>query len=117
MRDKILKTYLDAGLAIPSFKEVMEPFSARRSEALSLVYTMIKEGALVKVTEDLYFHRDVLSKLREDYRAYLLREGKATPAGMKELTNLSRKYIIPLMEYFDATKLTIRTGDQRILRE
>lgn len=117
MRDKILKTYLDAGLAVPSFKEVMEPFSARRSEALSLVYTMIKEGALVKVTEDLYFHRDVLSKLREDYRAYLLREGKATPAGMKELTNLSRKYIIPLMEYFDATKLTIRTGDQRILRE
>jgi len=117
MRSEILKSYLDAGLAVPSFKDAMDPFRARRAEALSLVQSMLKEGALVKVTEDLYFHRDVLSKLREDYRAYLLREGKATPAGMKELTGLSRKYIIPLMEYFDATKLTIRTGDQRILRE
>ena len=117
MRSEILKAYRESGLTVPSFKDVMEPFAGRRSEALSLVQTMLKDGMLVKVTEDLYFHRDVLAKLREDYRAYLLREGKATPASMKELTGLSRKYIIPLMEYFDAAKLTIRTGDQRILRE
>jgi selenocysteine-specific elongation factor len=46
-----------------------------------------------------------------------VRDGKATPASMKELTGLSRKFIIPLMEYFDITKLTIRGGDHRILRE
>ena len=47
----------------------------------------------------------------------LIKDGKATPASFKELTGLSRKYIIPLMEYFDMNKLTVRVGDHRILRE
>jgi selenocysteine-specific elongation factor len=58
-----------------------------------------------------------MNKLREDYTAALAKDGKATPATFKDLTGLSRKYIIPLMEYFDATKLTIRVGDHRTLRE
>lgn len=51
-----------------------------------------------------------MKKLAEDYTALLLREGKATPAMFRDLTNLSRKFIIPLMEYFDKTKLTMRVG-------
>ena len=47
----------------------------------------------------------------------LVRDGQATPASFKELTGLTRKFIIPLMEYFDMTKLTMRSGDHRILRE
>ena len=43
-----------------------------------------------------------------DYKAQLVRDGQATPATFKDLTGLSRKYIIPLMEYFDASKLTVR---------
>ncbi len=58
-----------------------------------------------------------MDKLREDYKAKLLKDGQATPASFKDLTGLSRKYIIPLMEYFDASKLTVRVGDHRILRE
>jgi selenocysteine-specific elongation factor len=48
---------------------------------------------------------------------FLEREGKATPANFRDMTGLTRKYIIPLMEYFDMTKLTVRTGEHRILRE
>jgi len=58
-----------------------------------------------------------LEKLRNDYKARLIKDGKATPASFKDLTGLSRKYIIPLMEYFDTNKLTVRVGDHRILRE
>jgi len=47
----------------------------------------------------------------------LIKDGKATPASFKELTGLSRKYIIPLMEYFDMNKLTVRVGDHRVLRK
>ena len=83
----------------------------------SVFNVMAREGVLIKVNEDLYFYKDALEKLREDYRNLLLREGNATPASFKELTGLSRKFIIPLMEYFDMTKLTIRTGEHRILRE
>jgi selenocysteine-specific elongation factor len=117
MRSKIAQTYIDAGLTPPSIKELMEKFASQRSLAESVINVMLKEGSLIKINEDLYFHKEVLTRLREDYKSLLVRDGKATPASMKELTGLSRKFIIPLMEYFDITKLTIRAGDHRILRE
>ncbi len=109
--------YTGAGLTPPTVKELTEKFSDRKKLAESVINVMLKEGSLIKINEDLYFHRDVLLRLRENYKNLLLRDGKATPASFKELTGLSRKFIIPLMEYFDITKLTIRAGDHRILRE
>ncbi|MGA2330484.1 MAG: selenocysteine-specific translation elongation factor [Syntrophales bacterium] len=117
LRSKIGETYMDAGLTPPTIKELMEKFAGQWSLAESVIKVMLKEGSLIKINEDLYFHKEVLARLRENYKALLVREGKATPASMKELTGLSRKFIIPLMEYFDITKLTIRAGDHRILRE
>ena len=117
LRSKIGETYMDAGLTPPTIKELMEKFAGQWSLAESVIKVMLKEGSLIKINEDLYFHKEVLARLRENYKALLVREGKATPASMKELTGLSRKFIIPLMEYFDITKLTISAGDHRILRE
>lgn len=117
LRGKIAETYVAAGLTPPTIKELMEKFADQRGLAESVINVMLKDGSLIKINEDLYFHREVLARLRENYKARLVRDGKATPASMKELTGLSRKFIIPLMEYFDITKLTIRAGDHRILRE
>jgi len=117
IRGKIFTLYLNAGLTPPSIKEVWEKFADRKVQTESVFNVMTREGVLIKVSEDLYFYRDALERLREDYKNLLLREGKATPASFKELTGLSRKFIIPLMEYFDMTKLTIRAGEHRILRE
>jgi selenocysteine-specific elongation factor len=83
----------------------------------SVLNVMLKDGSLIKINEDLNFDQEVLAKLREDYKNMLLREGKSSPASFKELTGLSRKYIIPLLEYYDMTKLTVRSGEHRILRE
>jgi len=117
LRGEISVLYLNAGLTPPSLKEIREKFAGRKVQVESVFNVMAREGVLIKVNEDLYFYKDALEKLREDYRNLLLREGNATPASFKELTGLSRKFIIPLMEYFDATKLTIRAGEHRILRE
>jgi len=107
----------ESGLAPPTLKEALERFPDRKKEIASLIRVMTQEGELVRISEDLNFHRDALATLREEYRKLLVRDGKATPASFRELTGLSRKFIIPLMEYFDMTKLTIRAGEQRILRE
>ena len=114
---RIETIYRDAGLAAPSVKEVMETLGGKKAEVLSVLGVLLNEGVLVKVTEDLYVHSGPLNRLREDYTAALVKAGKATPATFKDITGLSRKYIIPLMEYFDATRLTIRVGDHRTLRE
>jgi len=117
LRTKIGGIYIEAGLTPPTLKEVMEKFAGRKNLTESVLNVMLKEGTLIKINEDLYFHKEILLRLRDNYKNLLLKDGKATPASFKELTGLSRKFIIPLMEYFDITKLTIRAGDHRILRE
>jgi selenocysteine-specific elongation factor len=117
LRENLSIIYRDGGLAPPTVREVLERLSDRKTEVASLIQVMTREGVLIRISEDLNFHRDALEKLREDYRRILIRDGQATPASFKELTGLSRKFIIPLMEYFDMTKLTMRAGDHRILRE
>jgi len=83
----------------------------------NIIHFLLKDGGLVKISEELVFLREVLDQLQSRYTDALVKEGKATPARFKELTGLSRKYIIPLMEYFDTIKLTVRIGDHRVLRK
>jgi selenocysteine-specific elongation factor len=117
LRWSISDLYRNAGLTPPSLKEVLGTFAAHKSRVGSVLNIMFKDGSLIKVNEDLYFDQAALARLREDYKNLLMKDGKATPVSFKALTGLSRKYIIPLLEYFDMTKLTVRSGEHRILRE
>jgi selenocysteine-specific elongation factor len=117
LRRDIARIYKEAGLTPSSLSEVINKFSDRKTKAQNIINLMLKEGDLIKINEELCFSREVLNNLRNNYKAMLVKDGKATPASFKDLTGLSRKYIIPLMEYFDMNKLTIRVGDHRILRE
>ena len=116
LRNALIELFRQADLAPPTLREVTERFPKQVKQVGKVLQVMIKENLLVKVSEDLYYDRERLEKLREEYRAMLLRDGKASPVTFKEMTGLTRKFIIPLMEYFDMTKLTIRTGDFRVLR-
>jgi selenocysteine-specific elongation factor len=117
LRQAIAKIYNEAGLTPPSLTEVVNDFKDQKAKAQSIVKLMLKDGDLIKINEELCFAREALEKLRADYKALLIKDGQAAPASFKDLTGLSRKYIIPLMEYFDMSKLTVRVGDHRILRE
>jgi len=117
LRESLSRAYREGGLTPPTAREIAALFPDRKKEVASLELLMLREGEIARISEDLNFHRDVLAKLREDYKKMLIKDGEATPASVRELTGLSRKFIIPLMEYFDSTKLTMRAGDKRILRE
>ena len=69
-----------------------------RARGVKILQLLLKEKALVKVAEDLIFHSEALAGLRE-----------------KELTGLTRKYAIPLLEYLDRERVTRRQGDERII--
>jgi selenocysteine-specific elongation factor len=55
-------------------------------------------------------------RLKEELISYLKKNKEITTPQFKEMTNASRKYAIPLIEYFDQIKLTIRLGEKRVLR-
>ena len=78
---------------------------------------MLEQGTIVKVKEDLYFHGRVIDSLKNRLVSYLKANSEITTPQLKEMTGVSRKYTIPLIEYFDSTKATIRVGDIRRLRE
>ncbi len=117
LRERILQRYRDAALTPPATKEVIDQFPGTKGETRNILNLMISEGQLIKLNEDLVFDKDALDRLRSDYKNLLMKIERSSPVDFKDMTGLSRKYIIPLMEYFDRTNLTIRVGNHRILRE
>ena len=116
LRDKIEKVYIKAGLEPPTRKGVIDLLPDAGDQALKLVDLLLREGTLVKVKEDLYFHHKPLAEVKDRVVAYLKKNQEMTAAQFKDMTHLSRKYLIPILEYLDMQKVTIRVGDKRVLR-
>jgi selenocysteine-specific elongation factor len=115
-KDQIEAAFASAGLAVPSVKEVLATLAveARRSE--KLLQLLLREKALYRVTPDLIFHRQALAELRSKLAAYKQAKGEriSVPA-FKDLTGITRKYAIPLLEYLDRERTTRRQGDERVI--
>jgi selenocysteine-specific elongation factor len=69
----------------------------------------------VKLAEDLVFHRAALARLRELVVEYKARSNHLNVTAFKEITGLTRKYAIPLLEYLDREHVTRREGDERVI--
>ena len=67
--------------------------------------------------ESLFFHAAALRTIQDQLVALLRQKNEIGPADFKDLFGVSRKYAIPLMEYFDAQRVTMRVGERRVLRD
>ncbi len=117
IRHRIERAYLESGLQPPYFRDLVASLGENSAHKKEILMHMLEEGTLVKVKEDLYFHRRVIDDLKNGLVSYLKANGEIDTPQFKEMTGVSRKYTIPLIEFFDATKVTIRIGDIRRLRE
>ncbi|MDB9822667.1 selenocysteine-specific translation elongation factor [Deltaproteobacteria bacterium] len=115
IRGQIEEAYLNGGLQPPYFKELNSRFP--ENTAWDVLEVMVKDGILIKVKEDLYFHRDVMDELEKRLIVFLKDHGEINTPQFKEMTGASRKYTIPLIEYFDRSQVTVRVGDNRVLRK
>lgn len=86
------------------------------SEAVKseLLLLLVEEGALARLADDIYIHRDALAEARAKVKEVLRQEGKITVAAFRDLIGTSRKFALPLLERFDAEGLTRRAGDERV---
>jgi hypothetical protein len=112
VEDAILK----GGLQPSSCKELSEEWSEEEEQVLAVLEHLVHEGVLVKIKSGMYFHRVQFDHLREKLITHLKRHQEITTPQFKELTGVSRKYTIPLIEYFDQSRLTLRLGEKRVLR-
>jgi len=116
MRNTIEQTYLRSGLTPPYFKEFCKTNEFDPSKARDVLQLLIEAGRIIKVKDDLFFHAEAIAQLRQQLVAFLTEHGEIATPQFKELTGASRKYVIPLLEYFDSKNVTIRVGDIRKLR-
>src|SRR5262249_48817572 len=116
LRERALEHYRKAALAPPRTPEMAGLLGVTPREATDLLGLLVREGALVRVTPELLFARAAIDDLRTRLVAHLEKNGQIDAQQYKDLTGQSRKFSIPLAEYFDAQKLTVRTGDVRKLR-
>ncbi len=114
-RAQISDAFRKAGLAVPTTKDVLASLRLDRARAEKILHLLLREKALVKLTEDLILHPSALQHLRALVAERKKKSSQIDVAVFKEMTGLTRKYAIPLLEYLDRERLTRRQGDTRII--
>ncbi|SRR6266498_2786855 len=114
-RKLIEEAFTSAGLKVPALKDVLAGLKIDRARAQKIVTLLLREKLLVKVSDELVFHRSALDQLRISLTLQKARNARIDVAGFKVLTGVSRKYAIPLLEYLDRERVTKRVGDERII--
>jgi selenocysteine-specific elongation factor len=113
---RMLARVTGAGAMPPTLKELALELGVDAGRVLKVAGVLVLRGDLVKVSPDLFFAQGVIDDIRARLADRLRGEGEITAAGFRDLIGASRKYCIPLLDWFDRAGLTIRVGDVRRLR-
>jgi selenocysteine-specific elongation factor len=111
----IEQAFASAGLKVPSLKEVLAGLKVDKIRAQKIVTLLLRDKVLIKISEELVFHQTALMDLRHKIAALKTTAPKIDVAHFKDMTGVSRKYAIPLLEYLDRERVTRRVGDERVI--
>ncbi|HYR56635.1 MAG TPA: SelB C-terminal domain-containing protein, partial [Myxococcaceae bacterium] len=114
--NKVIAELSVSGLAPPKVDELGQKLKIPSARLLELLKVAVAEGAVLRVADDMYFDRKAIDELRERLVSYLKEHREISTQSFKELVGQSRKFVIPLSEYFDREKVTLRVGEKRVLR-
>jgi selenocysteine-specific elongation factor len=114
---KLEEALQQAGIEPPSIKVLGELVRCNEKAVLEHLILLHRENRAVKITAELFYAPQPLQTLQDKLITFLKEKEEITPPEFRELTGLSRKYMIPLLGYFDQEKVTLRIGDKRVLRK
>ena len=118
---RIEQLYLAAGVEAPSMDEAMTKAgvaAAQRPQARKILQLLIDERKLVRIQGEMFMHAQAVEDLKTKLRTYASQhepERLIDVAAFKDLAGVSRKYAIPLLEFFDREQVTRRAGDKRLI--
>ena len=114
--EKVLEALAGFGLMPPALKELSVHLKETEKNLRDMLGRLSFEGKVIKLKNDMYFHRQVVEDFKGKVVDYLKAKKEMTPSDLKAIVDISRKFMIPLLEYLDEIKITIRSGDKRVLR-
>jgi selenocysteine-specific elongation factor len=115
IREEIESCYKKGASQPPSLSEVMKEARGNPAAIRKIHFWMIKERILVKLSEDMIYHRQALEEIKHKIRTALAPGSRFGVAEFKDLFGLTRKHAIPLLEYLDRERVTRREGNDRVL--
>ena len=120
MSDEVKNRIVDAikkgGTQPPVREELPALFNISEKDAKDLLKLLADEGRTVRINDSLHLDRDIVETIKAELRKYLEEKKEITMAEFRDIAKTSRKFAVPIMEYFDSQKLTQRIGDKRVLR-
>jgi selenocysteine-specific elongation factor len=114
-KKEIEQAFAAAGLKVPYMDEVLSRLPVDKARAQKLVTLLLRDRVLIKLADNLVFHQNALQGLRQTMTEYKTKSPKIDVGRFKDLTGVSRKYAIPLLEYLDRERVTRRVGDERVI--
>lgn len=116
IHQQILLELEQGGKEPPFLNDICSALKIPEKLALEHLALLAAEGEAVRVKGDIFYRPEPLAGMEELLTSYLREHGEISPAGFREITGLSRKFMIPVLEYFDSRRVTMRLGDKRVLR-
>ncbi|BDQ33176.1 selenocysteine-specific translation elongation factor [Pseudodesulfovibrio portus] len=117
VREIIQAAYREGGTTPPNLKDVLASLGMDFKAASGVFRVLQDQGEIVRVSGDMYYQCAALDGIKQKVLAFFEEKEEMSAPDFKDLTGLSRKYLIPVLEYFDKEKLTVRVGDVRRLRK
>jgi len=116
VKNRIVDAIKKGGTQPPVREELPALFSISDKDAKDLLKLLADEGRTVRINDSLHLDREIVETIRAELRKYLEEKKEITMAEFRDIAKTSRKFAVPIMEYFDSQKLTQRIGDKRVLR-
>ncbi len=116
VKNKIVEAIRKGGTQPPVREDLPALFEISEKDARDLLKLLSDEGRTVRINDSLHLDKEVVEMVKDDLKKYLIDKKEITMAEFRDLARTSRKFAVPLMEYFDSLKLTQRVGDKRVLR-
>ena len=116
IQQKLEELLINGANEPPTVRELCELLLLPEKTVVDHLSLLARQGRAVKVKNDIFYASAPLQVITETTLEHLRAKGEITPAEFREITGLSRKFMIPLLEYFDSLKMTVRVGDKRLLR-
>jgi len=110
----VAEIYRRAALNPPALAEILSKLRLNERDARACLTLLLRDRTLVKIAAaDVFMHRTAVEELEATIRG--LKNQTLDVARLKQITGLSRKYAIPLLEHLDRQRITRRQGDTRIV--
>jgi selenocysteine-specific elongation factor len=116
VKNKLENFFRSACFQPPVLKEVFTAAGTPNGSGKAALQVLVDEGTLIRLKDDLIYHQESLDEAKSKLESYLNEKDNISASEFRDLLGITRKHAIPLLEYFDTARVTLRVGDKRVLR-